>query len=66
MFKMCLDKLSTRSDLIKLGFCVAIMNTFSGEELSIIDPGSGKSICINLYNIIMECSARYKIFFSVL
>ena len=56
---MCLEKLSTRSDLIKLGFCMAILNTFTGEELRTIEPGSGKSICVNLYNIIMETSIRY-------
>lgn len=55
---MCLDELSTRSDLIKLGFCVAILNTFTAEELRMIEPISGKSICTNLYNIIMEVSIR--------
>jgi len=56
---MCLDKLSTRSDLIKLGFCVAILNTFTSKELSTIEPDSGKSISANLYNIIMDASIRY-------
>lgn len=56
---MCLDKLLIRSDLIKLGFCVAILNTFIDDKLSIIEPDSGKSICAKIYNIIMEASSRY-------
>lgn len=56
---MCVDKLSTRSPLIKLGFCIAILNTFTSDELRIIVPDNEKSICTNLYNIIMETSSRY-------
>lgn len=55
-----------RSDLIKLGFCGAILNAFSGEELRIIEPRSGKSICTNLYDILMDATTRYYIFFRVL
>lgn len=56
---MCLNKISTKSDLVKLGFCVAILNRYTSEELRIIDPVNGKSICVNLYNVIMETSNRY-------
>lgn len=56
---MCLDKLSTRPDLIKLGFCVAILNTFTSEDLRIIEPNSETSVFTNIYNIIMEASNRY-------
>lgn len=56
---MCLVKCSTKSDLVKLGFYEAILNTFTCEAIKTAEPGSGKSIFANLFDIIMEVSLRY-------
>jgi len=49
-----------QSDLVKLGFCEAILNTFTGEAIAMIEPDTGKSIFAHLYNIIMDVSSRYE------
>lgn len=58
-FQMCSKILSIQSDLVKLGFCEAILNTFTSEALITVEPDMGKSIFTNLYNIIMDVSYRY-------
>jgi len=59
---MCLGNFSTQLDLVKLGFCEAILNTFAGDAMRMIEPDSGKSIFANIYNVIMDVSNRYKVF----
>lgn len=56
---MCLDKFSTKSDLVKLGFCEAILNTFTDEGMRTIEPDTEKSIFDHLYDIIIDASCRY-------
>lgn len=63
---MCVDKLSYRPDLVKLGFCMAILNTFNSEDLRVNCPNSSKSIFASIYNIVMDIYCRYLIKFKML
>jgi len=62
---MCLEKFSMQSDLVKLGFCEAILNTFTGEAMAMIEPDSGKSIFAHLYIIVMDVSSRYEVLYTL-
>ncbi|VVC29565.1 Armadillo-type fold,Domain of unknown function DUF2428, death-receptor-like,Armadillo-like helical [Cinara cedri] len=55
---MCMQKLATHTDLVKLGFCDAILNTFTCKELKLNSPKSEEPIFISLYNSIVNVSIR--------
>lgn len=63
---MSIDLIINHSDLVKLGFCIAVLNSFTSKDLQIVDIDTKKPICVDLYNIIKDVSFKYEIIFLIL
>ncbi|XP_050441276.1 thyroid adenoma-associated protein homolog isoform X2 [Adelges cooleyi] len=57
-WKVCRNQLLERPDLVKSSLCVSILNTFTGDNLKLIDDVSGVSIFRFLCNIVVEIHTR--------